>query len=295
MEYVYRYLNASGVTVYVGITNDMKRRVAQHKTDKLSNIRNGKVEFFGVENRTDADLLETYLINHFKTGNYYNVSKANRGDVSFLDGVEFPWTEYVDGAEPITFNVKSPVKVVEKKVVYRKQGDSVTATIDAMQRQIHNEHCWIRHIREKEIPACERDIVNANDGLKSIDENEESLMTEFREYYAKELQKLGATKQEPVVSEKEFCEMCLEEEKNNLRKAKEMWEKRISLLREYADCLEKGLNFRFDSESDVGVWRAKAKYLDAIINKQVDEINKFHREKFCIDYDILTDRSSDLS
>lgn len=91
--FVYRYI-CKGDVVYVGIANDLKRRIYEHKHDKLQFLDNPVIEYFSVRERNDADILETYLINSYKTGRFFNVAKANRGDVSFLDNIKFPWIRY---------------------------------------------------------------------------------------------------------------------------------------------------------------------------------------------------------
>ena len=128
MEYVYKYLNHRGDTVYVGITNDMHRRVKEHRSDKLSEIKNPLIYYFPVKYRGDAEMLETYLIGWYGTKKYYNVSKTRKGDFSFLDVVEdFPWQRYEKGTitddKPFAISdvVGTKEVVVEKEVVKYKK------------------------------------------------------------------------------------------------------------------------------------------------------------------------------
>lgn len=99
MYYVYRYIGKNKEVLYVGITQDMKKRVYQHKRDKLAEVsKSARIEYFAVKYREDADLLETYLISHFNTGQRFNVSKTKKGNVSFLRNCEYlPWIVY-DGS-----------------------------------------------------------------------------------------------------------------------------------------------------------------------------------------------------
>lgn len=81
---VYRYIDkADGITKYVGITNNMKRRVKEHTIDKLANT-NWEIWFMSGLSKTDAMLLESHFISKYKTYKYFNVSKANDGISRFL-------------------------------------------------------------------------------------------------------------------------------------------------------------------------------------------------------------------
>ena len=128
VEYVYKYLNNRGDTVYVGITNDMHRRVKEHKSDKLSAIKNPLIFYFPVKYRGDAEMLETYLIGWYGTKKYYNVAKTRKGDFSFLDVVEdFPWQHYEEGMitdeKPFAISdvIGTKEVVVEKEVIVEKK------------------------------------------------------------------------------------------------------------------------------------------------------------------------------
>ena len=138
MEYVYKYLNNRGDTVYVGITNDMPRRVREHKSDKLKEIKNPLIFYFPVQYRADAEMLETYLIGWYGTKRHYNVSKTRKGDFSFLDVCEdFPWKRYVEGepieGEPFVISdviatrkvIVEKEKIVEKKVYVKDERNEI--------------------------------------------------------------------------------------------------------------------------------------------------------------------------
>lgn len=116
LNYVYKYVE-NGVVKYIGITNNMQKRFYQHTKDKLSEMCNPDVYYFPVKYRGDADMLETYLINHYNTKSYYNVAKTQKGDFSFFDVCDrLPWVlyeGYVDmDLEPFTVS-----SVVGKKYV----------------------------------------------------------------------------------------------------------------------------------------------------------------------------------
>ena len=121
-QYVYKYVDGSGTVVYVGITNNICKRIAEHKYDKLSVLKKPTIMYFPVKYRQDAEMLETYLINHYGTGKHFNVKKKDRGDVSFLGECDdLPWIVF-DGdvdSSATPFSLDSFVKreVVTEEVV----------------------------------------------------------------------------------------------------------------------------------------------------------------------------------
>lgn len=120
-QYVYKYVDG-GIEKYVGITNDLPKRFYQHTKDKLNEMKNPDVYYFPVKHRGDADMLETYLINYYNTGKYYNVAKTQKGDFSFLDVCDrLPWVLYdgnVNESLPL-FSVSGLVGAKNTEVVYK--------------------------------------------------------------------------------------------------------------------------------------------------------------------------------
>ena len=139
MYYVYRYVGQNGAVLYVGITNNMKKRVYQHTRDKLAEVsENARIEYFSVKYREDADLLETYLISYYKSGQHFNVSKTKKGDVSFLGDVEaFPWAEW-KGEYNETSPFVNDIGKRKTKFVYNPVSDfaSMNKATDAVYGQI---------------------------------------------------------------------------------------------------------------------------------------------------------------
>ena len=86
-NYVYRYIDKNdGIIKYVGITNNIDKRVEQHLmyTDPLCGGE-WRIEYIEGLTRAEADMLETYYIQYYGTGKYYNKAKTKRGDIRFLN------------------------------------------------------------------------------------------------------------------------------------------------------------------------------------------------------------------
>ena len=157
LNYVYRYIS-NGKTVYVGITNNLKVRVKQHKGDKLHILQNPQIEYFCVSSRTDADILERYLINLYNTGEYFNVSKVIKSNdgPTFLEHVPFPWTQYSDD-EPIkevVFDIARILAAKEKTSHCVTENARVRKTSDIIRREIKDCREDIECIK-KYIDGCD--------------------------------------------------------------------------------------------------------------------------------------------
>lgn len=171
LQYVYKYLDDRGTVVYVGITNDMKKRVYQHRSDKLGEIKNPVIYYFPVKYRADADMLETYLINYYDTKKYYNVSKTSKGDVSFLGEICdcLPWRMFMgrvdEDVEPfVASTLKKEVIVTETTLVDMRSIDGIIKKHD---EDIENVKCYI----DREI-SDERQVI---DFIKSFDEERKNI------------------------------------------------------------------------------------------------------------------------
>lgn len=161
MQYVYKYVDTSRNVVYVGITNNLKRRIAEHKTDKLGAYKT--VYYFPVNTRGDAEMLETYLINHYGTSKYSNVAKTQKGDFTFLDKWcdELPWTNF-------TGKVDSSLKpfvisdLIENQPIIKQQSEIMfrldDKSIDGIINRYHLEIDYLRKDIDREITSEERAI-----------------------------------------------------------------------------------------------------------------------------------------
>ena len=130
MQYVYRYIGSDGNVLYIGITSDMRRRVNQHKEDKLKNLQFSSIQYFPVKSRTDAEIIETYLISTTKSCHDYNISKTAKEKGSFLNGVDFPWESYTGrinkDASPFVIPKTEKIYVKEKIYINAKDGKKLS-------------------------------------------------------------------------------------------------------------------------------------------------------------------------
>lgn len=173
MQYVYKYVNRCGDVIYVGITNDLPRRIQQHKNDKLQHEDDADIYYFGVNERADAEMLETYLISHYKTAKYYNVSKTAKGDVSFLGDIvtSLPWEQYTGrvnkNINPFIVIPKTEIVEKERVVVEKVPESKITADdcahigceiISILDERIEYENKIIAQLKELEIknPKCKQ-------------------------------------------------------------------------------------------------------------------------------------------
>ncbi len=164
-SYVYKY-ESNGIPVYIGITDNMKRRVSQHKNDKLKVINNPKIQFIKVENRADAEAMETYLISKYDTGSYFNVSKTKKGKAAYFDSIfdNIPWSDYNENTDEdidiFRLDLAHTVQTVYRdRVIERQKGFS-------FDKQQQEKHECIEYLEEeareerKIIPMLEDLLLN---------------------------------------------------------------------------------------------------------------------------------------
>ena len=185
MEYVYKYLDDRGEVAYVGITKNMERRVSQHLTNKLKEIKDPTIYYFPVMYRGDAELLETYLIGHYKTGQRYNVSKTKKGDFSFFDICdELPWIRYngkVDAKlEPFQTSKHRKEIVIEKEVpVEKRVYVDDTSSLEKIIHKLDQDERESKQFFESELDA-ETTIVEYLHDLVSKHPNNEIALTGYK-------------------------------------------------------------------------------------------------------------------
>lgn len=179
MDYVYRYIDA-GKTVYVGITNNMERRIKEHQCDILGSLVDPVIECFKVKNRLDADLLETYLINAMKPSK--NKAKSGKGDVSIFDGFQFPWTEYERGREIPVFDLMGTGGSAEDEYSLENFIEKLPVLYARVKQQKAMENGFA-----SEISAIEAYITESE---RALDESGEELPKEIRMASAMEIKLL---------------------------------------------------------------------------------------------------------
>lgn len=88
MEYVYKYVTFDGKIVYIGRTDNIERRVNEHKKDKLKNFT-GNIYYSIHRHKTASKAYEYFLINKYKP--LYNSALI---DLDKIDITEPSWKLY---------------------------------------------------------------------------------------------------------------------------------------------------------------------------------------------------------
>lgn len=91
MGYLYRYTDLNdGIIKYVGIVYSEKRsltkRIKEHEKDFWYGLGNWKIEYVeNIQTRMDAEILEAYYINLYKSDKWYNRAKASWGNCTLFN------------------------------------------------------------------------------------------------------------------------------------------------------------------------------------------------------------------
>ncbi len=100
MNCVYKYVN-NNVILYIGKTNNLKRRIAEHaKEQNFQNI-NYQIYYFKCANSVEMDAYEYFLINKYHPK--YNIALNNK-DIHIQSLIEPEWKIY--NYTPKTFDTK---------------------------------------------------------------------------------------------------------------------------------------------------------------------------------------------
>lgn len=90
MFYVYRFVDLENHVIYVGKTNSLETRIAQHKTNKMPFWNKWyKIEYVEFENENDQLLYEILMINKFNP--IYNSKDKYNSTLSINDVKEHDW------------------------------------------------------------------------------------------------------------------------------------------------------------------------------------------------------------
>ncbi len=143
MAYVYRYTDLSdGIIKYVGIVwsenRTLEQRIREHRKDKWYQGTQWKIEFISenIQNRTDAEYLESHFISLFGTDKYFNTKKEGWG-VSSIIKKSFNWELYSceknktsEEYEKEIKNLKYQINEYKKKIdEYEEKVNEMSATI----------------------------------------------------------------------------------------------------------------------------------------------------------------------
>ena len=202
--YVYRYEN-EGEIVYVGITSDMKRRVEQHKYDKLGELNNPIIRYFRVPSKTDAEILETALIGYYKTGEKFNVAKSKKGPTVVVNEYisRITWTKW-----PCRITSRNDFSAEDRKktvnwlrtVTDLREG-RFSRFMSALDTRLYELDTSIRRFRELlYLDFKDRSVVNDIKDLIEIQVKEKSIIHSTIVFY-----KLLSKKQDYDITSIEEC------------------------------------------------------------------------------------------
>ncbi|UGO50977.1 GIY-YIG nuclease family protein [Bacillus phage vB_BanS_Nate] len=142
--YVYRFLNKLNEVIYVGRTNNLKRRMTYEHFSKYGHLPQqcyqecGTVEFMEIESETEMKIYELYLINKYNPK--YNVIENKNDDFTF--NLEEHWTEYKNN----DIISKKEYKVYSYIIMHSEVGKSqmittLTALAEGLKMR-HEDKLW---------------------------------------------------------------------------------------------------------------------------------------------------------
>ena len=95
MFYVYKYKDLDdGVVKYIGITDNLDRRISQHKKEGGFLGHRWDICYLQVPTKSDAESLEAHFIAVYNTHLFLNKAKAQWGQLSFYNDQTYEWKPY---------------------------------------------------------------------------------------------------------------------------------------------------------------------------------------------------------
>lgn len=91
MYYLYKFINKDNNVIYVGQTENLKKRIASHRAEKIWFNEIIKIEYHICKSKIDVDIYELYYINKYKSK--YNSELLYRDNCSF-ELVDLCFIEY---------------------------------------------------------------------------------------------------------------------------------------------------------------------------------------------------------
>ena len=156
MAIIYRYVDLYDSQVkYVGIVyaenRSLEKRVNEHQVnDEWCKKGCWKVEYLNkkIENRTDAEFLESHYISKFGADKYYNKRKCGWGESKLIKDVDDKWSTYkiFKDNHPIKYNLPISVK---KACSFAEDIFSITEQIFEYEGKKQNLLDLVKSIDEK--------------------------------------------------------------------------------------------------------------------------------------------------
>lgn len=172
---VYRYTDLNDDTVkYIGIITGTKNRCLEERLrehNKKNEWSEGhyKIDFFAVNNRTDAEAYESHLIAKYNTQNYYNKAKTGWGISDYLP--EQKWVHYVTYNGKFSMD-KSRMKI-ENDEIKRAKHAPVFDTDISKRYSIwysNNQQAWNAYIKDRQGKRKRLQRKNKEDLIEYLDQ-----------------------------------------------------------------------------------------------------------------------------
>lgn len=145
MFYVYRFVDLENHVIYVGKTNSLETRIAQHKTNKMPFWNKWyKIEYVEFENENDQLLYEILMINKFNP--IYNSKDKYNSTLSINDVKEHDWKIFDEirllSEKEISelYNDYLNMNGSQRGCLKRKLNDKVKYARDEEEREIRSEN-----------------------------------------------------------------------------------------------------------------------------------------------------------
>lgn len=176
MAFVYRYIDLKKEeTIYIGKVKSsvscglepLEQRHAQHKREKWYKDNENSIimQFVELDSHTDADILETWLINFYDTGQLINISKTGWGKSKLwlYEAVFGRWRTYGQGCNQKQRRIEGAVKTLERMTEgYRFNIDvgiaQFTATLHEIVADDNKANLLSRYNLQDDFKRCKHEM-----------------------------------------------------------------------------------------------------------------------------------------
>lgn len=160
MNYIYKYVYENEI-VYIGKTNDLKRRISEHHREEKFGNKTFDIYYFLCKSQRQADLYEYMLINKYKPA--LNISdKEEFEDFSYF--IEPNWIKYDSNINNININnnekcIEDSNFLIENYFSVAEAAEYANVSVSALYKR--KKHGTLPHIiYNGQIYFLKKDIIN---------------------------------------------------------------------------------------------------------------------------------------